>query len=125
MGPMTRQDMQTMLDNSRARLLERMAQRQDVQQLTENVKTLLVTTQQMLQLLRQADSQRTQTNRRVAALEMHLAALEQEIRPLRSTMTQVASKQSNQRIEIIPSEEYQDRHHQPSVMHGFFRPLPR
>lgn len=100
MGPISRQDVQNIVDNSRTQLFQRVALKQDIQVLSETVKNMLVLLQQNQQFLRQAEYQRSQTTRRMVALEARLTALEQEIKPLRTVVTKMVEQQ--QRTAQVP-----------------------
>lgn len=100
MGP-TRQDVQTIVETAKNRVLERVAQKQDIQILTDCIKTLLNVQQQNQQLLRQAEAQRVQLINRAAALEARLVQLEREMQTCKGLIRQP----QQQRIVIpLPSE---------------------
>ncbi len=94
MGPVSRQDVQNIVNACRVQLTDRMASRQDLQALNETIRTLVNSNQQNQQLLRQAEYQRSQATRRMVAVEARLGALEQELRPLRAVMTKMVEQQS-------------------------------
>ncbi len=94
MGPVSRQDVQNIVNTARAQLSDRMASRQDVQTLNETMRALVNSNQQSQQLLRQAEYQRSQMTRRMVAVEARLGALEQELKPLRAVMTKMVEQQS-------------------------------
>lgn len=103
MGPLTKQEAQNLLDNFRNQLLQRTATKQDVQSLADIVKTLLSTTQQSQQILRQAEYQRSQSTRRIIALETRLAQMEQELHAYRESMNRmVASHSQPPQIVVTP-----------------------
>lgn len=104
MVPITKQDVQTIVEQSRTRILERVALRQDILNLQETMKSLLTTAGQNQQLLRQAEFQRTQLVRKVSNLESRITALEQELKPLRSTMTKVVEKQVQPQMVVFGSD---------------------
>ena len=96
----TRQDMQTIVDTAKNRILDRVAQKQDIQTLVDSIRTLLNVQQQNQQLLRQAENQRVQLINRAIALEARLVQLERDMQVCRSYM-----KPQQQRIVIpLPSE---------------------
>ena len=101
MGPISRQDVQNIVETSRNRIFERVAMKQDLLTLTELVKNLLTLEQQNQQLLRQAEYQRSQMTRRVIAAEARLGALEQEIKPLRSVLTRMVEQQHAQQPQRV------------------------
>jgi hypothetical protein len=96
MGPATKQDVQTIVDTSKNRVLERVALRQDVQWLMDQTRTLLNLIQQNQQMLKQAEYQRLQNTRRIIALETRVAQLEQEVRGYRQTLNRVADTRPQQ-----------------------------
>lgn len=104
MVPITKQDVQTIVEQSRTRILERVAMRQDILNLQETIKSLLTMAGQNQQLLRQAEFQRGQMLRRVSNLESRITALEQELKPLRSTMTKVVERQTQPQMVVFGSE---------------------
>lgn len=110
MGPVNRQEVQIMLDNSRNQLLQRTAAKQDVQAINDTLKTLLNVHQQNQQFLRQAEYQRSQLTRRVIALETRLAQLEQELRTHRDLLSRIASQQTQQPQVVVtqPPPQSQD-----------------
>lgn len=91
MSPVSRQDVQTMLDNFRNQLLQRTPVKQDVLTINDTLKTLLNVCQQNQQLIRQAEYQRSQLTRRAIALETRIAQLEQEIHSYRDVLNRMAA----------------------------------
>jgi hypothetical protein len=102
MGPATKQDVQSIVDTSKNRVLERVALRQDVQWLMDQTRVLLNLLQQNQQYLKQAEYQRLQQTRRVIALETRIAQLEQEVRGHRQTLNRVAESRPQQIV--MPSQ---------------------
>lgn len=98
MVPLTKQDMQNVIDNARNRWLERVATRQDMQVLQDTIRVLTATLQQSQQLLRQGDYQRVQLVRRAVAMESRMVQLEHELQSMRRAMTQLAQTTPTERI---------------------------
>jgi ribosomal 50S subunit-associated protein YjgA (DUF615 family) len=93
MGPVNKQDVQSIVETSRNRIVEkldRVALKQDIQALMDCVKSLLNVHQQNQQLLRQAEYQRLQMIRRMTALEARMAQIEQYSRTSHGTLNKVA-----------------------------------
>lgn len=105
MNPASRQDIQNIVDAAQNRSYQRVALKQDVVNVNDNLKNLLVVIQQNQQIMRQAEYQRLQQTRRVVALEARLIQLEQEIRNYRSILERVASVQAQQPKHIfVPAQ---------------------
>jgi hypothetical protein len=96
MGPISKQDVQSMLNTAQNRILERVALRQDVQALTDVVKNLLNLNQQNQQLFRQSEYQRLQLVRRAVALEARMGQLEAELRAMRTTVSATMTRMTDQ-----------------------------
>lgn len=101
--PLTRQEVQTIVDNARNRIFERMVTRRDIQLVGEGARDRVLGVMQSMhqqdqQLIRHAiahvDAQ-TQTS---AMLQARLAALEQELRQLRMALTQVTAQLQHQAL---------------------------
>ncbi len=93
MVSLTKQDVQSVIDNSRSRLLERVATRQDVHALQDAVKLLSIALQQNQQLLRQDETQRSQLVRRSIALESRMVQLDHDLQTVRRAMMQLSQQQ--------------------------------
>jgi predicted mannosyl-3-phosphoglycerate phosphatase (HAD superfamily) len=98
MVALTRQDVQSVIDNSRNRLLERVATRQDVQSLQDTIRTLTGMLQQSQQLQRQAEYQQVQLVRRAAATESRMAQVENELRNVRGAMNHLSQNRPTERV---------------------------
>ncbi len=107
MTTLTRQDVQSVVDQARGRLIDYVPSRQDVQVLQDAVKTLINISNQNQSLLRQEEGQYTQMVRRVGALESRLILLEREIQQLHRTLTYVADHQPTERLVVARSGEQQ------------------
>lgn len=98
MVSITRQDLQSVIDNARNRLLERIATRQDVHALQDTIKALTNTLQQSQQMLRHAEYQRVQLVRRAVAMESRMVQLEHELQNMRRVMTQLADARPTEKV---------------------------
>lgn len=110
MGPVSKQDVQNLITTAQNRIFERIAGKQDVQLLTDTVKTLLNQHQQSMQLQRQAEVQRLQLLRRMTALEARNAQLEQEIRGYRDALNRISVAQTQPQQIRISSTAPQTQH---------------
>jgi Mg2+ and Co2+ transporter CorA len=120
-GPtVNRQDIQNMFNTCQNRILERAATKQDVQALSDTIKSLLNVSQQNQQFMRQADYQRTQLVRRTMALETRIAQLEQAIAGYRDVLNRLANMPlpQPQRI-IMPTPQHE---HSTSSEQYVYRP---
>lgn len=111
MGPtVSKQDVQNIINVCQNRILERVATKQDLQMVSDTVKSLLNINQQNQQLIRQAEYQRSQMLRRAIALETRIIQLEQDIRSQRDMLSKMSSVQAQQPQPIViqaPSGEKQ------------------
>lgn len=98
MAALTRQDIQAVIDNARARLLDYVATRQDVQALKDATKTLTTTLQRSQQLLRQEERQRAELIRRTFAVEARLAQLEHELQDINRAVSVLANRRPTPRV---------------------------
>lgn len=105
MNPISRQDVQNIVDMSRNRIMERMVTKQDVAMVSEALKNIMAVNQQNQQLLRQSEQQRTQLAKRVATLEGRIASFENEMRVVSTTMLKTAGQR--QQI-IMPAQNHPD-----------------
>lgn len=119
MTPVSRQDVQSMINTLQNRILERTALRQDVQALTEVVKNLLNLNQQNHQLFRQSEYQRLQMVRRAVALEARMGQLEAELRAMRGTMQRMSEQQPLPQRLSVPA---QPPAQQPAQAQYLYRP---
>jgi ribosomal 50S subunit-associated protein YjgA (DUF615 family) len=107
MGPATKQDVQSIVDASRSRVLERIdrvALKQDIQAIMDCLKGLLNVHQQSQQLLRQAEYQRLQLIRRMTAIEARMVQLEQQARSSKGALSKVAQAASQPQRLIFPAQ---------------------
>lgn len=98
MASLTRQDVQSVVEQARTRLIDHVASRQDMQTLQGTVKTLTTTLQQSQQLLRQEENQNLQLARRIGALESRMMQLEHELQQLRRVIVHLDGNQPNERV---------------------------
>jgi len=98
MTPITKQDLQNVVDTARNRIMERTASRQDVLSLHDTIKMLTTLHQQSQQLQRQAEFQRVQLVRRAVAMESRMVQLERELQNVRRVITQLAQAQPTERV---------------------------
>lgn len=86
MSSLTRQDVQrdvqVLVEQSRMKLHDHVAAKQDVQVLQDAIKALTATLQQNQQLLRQNDNHYTQMTRRIVAMETRTIQMERELQQL-------------------------------------------
>jgi hypothetical protein len=104
MGPVTRQDVQNIIETARNRIMERMVTRQDISVLNETIRQLANIQQQNQQLLKQSEYQRLQLNRRAVALEARLATLENETRNMAIAMNKMAGQKAQPIIIPVPQQ---------------------
>lgn len=106
MGPVvSKQDIQTMMNTVQNRVLDRTASKQDMQMISDILKSLININQQNQQTLRQGEYQRSQLARRMMALEARLIQLEQEIHGYKDVLARVAALYSQrQQIVVTPAE---------------------
>lgn len=101
MNPVTRQDVQVMIDLARVRILERAACKQDLVVLQDALKSITNTEQQLIQFLRQAEVQRMQFIRRAATIETRMTHLENELRTTQGLIMRVLNQQAVQKNQQI------------------------
>ncbi len=106
MTPITRQDIQNILQITLNRAMERVAMKQDVIILADAVRNLSAMHQHSQQLLKQSEDQRVQLIRRAVALEGRLATLENEIRGLNATVAKISLHQqpTSMALPAMPAE---------------------
>lgn len=84
MGPISRQDLQNMLDTNKNRILERSVCKADLQQVHDVLKNVQQQFQQNLQQLKQFEVELQQVARRDEMLESRLATVERDIKELKA-----------------------------------------
>lgn len=106
MSAVTRQDMQTMLDQMCRRMQDQIATRQDVQRAADNARDRMISymhdymQQNQQQLIRNMDDRTRVYKAIVSNLEARMQSLEQEVRVSRQVVVQIAQKQNSV---VIPS----------------------
>ncbi len=93
MGTLTRQDIQSVVDNAKNQILQRSLTRQDIQSQNDILKLMFSNLQQCLQIARQSEYQRVQMMRQIVALEGRLAQMDQELRLLRASTDKIVELQ--------------------------------
>lgn len=87
MNTMTKQDLVTVTENAKNRIVERLVTKYDVQSVCDGARDRILAAMQTMHLedqavMRQANANQDQNWRRTAALEHQVNALQQEIRAL-------------------------------------------
>lgn len=103
MAPVTRQDVQNIVEISRNRLLERVATRQDITVLTDTIRNLNNLHMQSQQLLKSSEYQRLQLTRRAVALEARLGQLENDLRTINSNMIKMMEQKAQPQPIVMPA----------------------
>lgn len=108
----TKQDVQNLVENSKNQLIQRMATRQDMQIVNDNLRVIITNLQQSQQLLqqgqqllRQSEYQRIQMMRRTVALEARLIQVDQELRAVKAALERLAESQPQKVIMPVPATE--------------------
>ena len=122
MNPISRQDVQNIVDISRNRIMERMVTKQDVAMVSEALKNIMAVNQQNQQLLKQSEYQRAQLAKRVATLEGRIASFENEIRVVSTTMLRSAEQKAQQIT--LPAQNHPEEaiSRQVSPQYAYYRP---
>lgn len=97
----TRQDMQSVLEDAKNRIMARIVTRQDVLVSVETLRNRLATQmndihQQDLQLSRRLVFQANQTHRRALTIEARLSMIENELKNITNTLGKLENLQSQQ-----------------------------
>lgn len=99
MAPVSKQEVQSLLDSARKQIIEKVATRHDVQMLTEAARDRVMNyTRDLLQIyqqnmLRRLEFYHIQDTRRVATLETRLMTLEQELKSMRVSLERLHETQ--------------------------------
>ena len=117
MNPASKQDVQGIVDIARNRLEQRTVARQDILNLTESIKQLVILHQQSQQMIRQSESQRLQLTRRSEAVETRLNSLENEIRSMGVVLSRIADQQKQPVVVSMPTQA--DRSNEPGMLRQF------
>lgn len=105
MSPASRQDVQNITEAMRSRLVQSLPTKQDIIILNDTIRNLMSFNQQTMQMLKQADYQRSQQSRRVVALEARLANVETELRNVQAILARVAEQKPQQVIMPVQTEQ--------------------
>lgn len=116
MSAVSRQELQSMLDQMRVRLQERVATRQDVQRAADGARDRMISymhdylQQNQQQFMRQLDDRTRMYKGQISSLESRIHSLEQEVRLSYQVINQMAQKQ---RSVVIPNvqEAVSNQHH--------------
>lgn len=119
MNPATKQDVQSIVDNSRARILERTVTKQDINGLSDLVRQIATLQQQNQQLLKQGEQQRLQLLQRLQQLEARLISTEQSMRSLASAVSKTTG-QPPQQI-ILPVQATDEKAIKTAAQYAFYR----
>ncbi|MDZ7785907.1 MAG: hypothetical protein U5L95_02190 [Candidatus Saccharibacteria bacterium] len=123
MSAASQQEIQTMLDQMRTRMQDRMATRQDVQRATDDARDRMISymhdylQQNQQQFVRQLDDRTKTYKSQITNLEYRIQSLEQEIRNANQILNQMAQKQQSV---IIPhvQEAVSNQHNYRYVQEG-------
>lgn len=111
----SRQDVQNMLDNARSRLVDQLATKQDVQRLTDSSRDRIISymhdflLQNQQQFIRQLDVRTKVYKDRLAALDSHVQALEQEVRATRQLLEQMSVRQQSTATSVAQQKQMAGR----------------
>ncbi len=108
MGPVSRQDVQNIVEVARNRIMERAVTKQDITTLTDTIRNLTNLHQQSQQMLKQSEYQRLQLSRQVVAAEARLANLENEVRTTQAMINRLAGQRPQHIIMPVPVPQGQD-----------------
>ena len=102
MSTMTRQDLLTVTEVAKNKIIERLVTKYDVQAACDNARDRIMSSVQSMHLenqsmIRQINAQKDQSYRKISALEGQLANLQQEIRIMHQTLGRILeNSNSNQ-----------------------------
>lgn len=99
MTTMTRQDLLSVTEGAKNKIIERLVTKYDVQAACDNARDRILASLQNLRaenqsLIRQSNAQRDQAWRKTTALEGQIINLQQEIRVLQQMVTRIYESQS-------------------------------
>jgi len=112
MTTLTRQDVQSVVETAINRASQRTATRQDLQTISDGNRDRILAylqaflAQNQQQVFRQLDARNTQSAQRLAAMESHVAILTQELRVMRQQMERMAGQKPQRVIMSVPSDQY-------------------
>lgn len=113
MAPVSKQEVQNLIDNARKQIIEKVSTRHDVQCLSEAARDRVMNyTRDLLQIyqqnmLRRLEFYQVQNTRRVSTLETRMMTLEQEIKLMRQAVERLAES-APQRI-YMPLQNESDK----------------
>lgn len=115
MTPVSKQEVQSLLDNARKQILEKVMNRQDIQGLSEAARDRVMNyTRDLLQIyqqnmLRRLEFYHVQSTRRVAMLETRMMTLEQEIKSMRQAIERIADATASPQRVYMPLQNESDK----------------
>lgn len=109
MGNISRQDVQSIVDNARNTLLQRLVTKQELQSTTDTTRDRLITLlQQQAQLIKQMNYQSIQMFRRTVAMEQKMATLEHDLKASHQLMLYMAENMPRQiAMPVMPEQSEQ------------------
>ena len=113
MAPVTKQEVQNLIDSSRKQILEKLVSKPEVQAMTEAARDKVMSyardlfTVYQQNLLRRLEFYHIQSTRRVANLESRMLTLEQELKMMRQAMERMAES-TPQRV-YMPLQSESDK----------------
>jgi hypothetical protein len=108
MGPVRIQDIQNVVNNAQNRIIQQLPLKQDLVFVVNSIKNLMVLAQQNQQFLRQAEIQRIQLVRRMAALEARIASMEQDVKWSRSEVSKIANRAPQPQTIVLSPDQNDD-----------------
>ena len=105
MSPIKIQDIQTAVNNAQNKIMQQLPLKQDMQLMINNVKMLMTLVQQNQQFLRQAEVQRVQLTRRIAALEARIVQMDQEVKWTRAIVTKMTDRQGQPQTMVLQPDQ--------------------
>lgn len=93
MTNLSKQDVQSVVDNAKNQMLQRVVTKQDIQAQNDLLKMMFVNLQQCQQIIRQSEYQRVQMTRNISALEGRILQMDQETRQMRATLDRLIEHQ--------------------------------
>lgn len=106
----TKQDMQTVIENAKSRIIERMATRQDIQAISDTARDRIMNyTYEILQVHHQqtsdrANARQAETLRLLSNLENRLIALESEVKVMRRLAQRTAASVETTQRTVTPAQ---------------------
>lgn len=108
MTQLTRQDIQTVVDTAKNRIMERQVTKQDVQIMADNVCSRIYsyvhnyTLQNQQQFFRQLGVRNAQYTQRLTVMESRIGGLEQELKTMRQLLERMAGQKPQTQQIIMP-----------------------